>query len=42
MAAKRKSRFRVFPSDLIVAFWVGFGTCLTLVLIAVWAVNNNG
>lgn len=41
MAAKRKSRFRVFPSDLIVAFWVGFGTCGALVLFVLWAVNGN-
>jgi hypothetical protein len=37
MAAKgRKSRIRVFPSDLWVAYWVGFGSCLALVLVIVW------
>jgi hypothetical protein len=41
MAAKRKSRLRVFPSDLIIAFWVGFFTCLAIVLFVIWAVNRN-
>jgi len=41
MAANRKSRFRVFPSDLIIAFWVGFFTCLVIVLFLVWVVNHN-
>jgi hypothetical protein len=43
MAAQgRKSRFRVFPSDLIVAFWFGFGTCGALVLFVLWVVSRNG
>jgi hypothetical protein len=41
MMEKRKSRIRVFPSDLWVAFWVGFGTCLALVLFVMW-VSHNG
>jgi len=43
MAANgRKSRFRVFPSDLWIAFWIGFGTCGALVLFVVWTVSRNG